>query len=632
MQDNSARSPKGPAYAEWIGATLLFLASYAVLAAVRRNYFNQDDNFSQFGPVILATVRSWFDRGIFPDWNPFQLMGAPVAETGSYALTYPFTYVSVWLATRVWNDPAAWVDVFFLLHALPGFLLTYRLLRKNLNVSEWIAMAASQATVFCGYNLVVGRSWYHVLPFILWTPLLLTTLVRFSEAGSFKWVLTAALAIGFGFHAGNVETWCYLIGFWLTGMGLLAFRQSPALRNTALKAVGLALMIGLGIAAPLLLVKLTFASDVPWTSLFTAGIGRYLPNVLLPYPVAAASFPEGWWADPRGPGKVGELFYAGTVFTICALAGTFYWLRDKQRTLSPSALCLVLGWMAFSLALAKLSFLPFLHLFWIVGGAVFLEERWANWPLAKKTPARFAVGLASILLVGYHLTQSTSARFVYGDVTYPPYPAPIMDLLQQNAGKGVKKYRVDSSTPHYDPYRGFLFALRHNFGTYYGITMLGGQDPVAASTPESRIFSLKLEKDQTTVTQKAGVITQMVYRDARLLMGKIDDPDPMVFALENRDIQFDYEANFTGLTVTNASAAASKKVLLNFLNRARFQAWVDDVVTTIETDEWGRMVIPTPTAWKQIRVRYVPAWGRALLVGLLLVVAGLFLTKKFRTS
>ncbi len=644
MQDNSARSRKGPAYAEWLIGGFLFLASYAVLAALRKNYFNQDDNFTQFGPVILAAARSFFDHGTFPNWNPFQQMGAPVGETGVYALTYPITYLSCWLAINVWNDPAAWADVFFLLHALPGFVLMYRLLRE-LEVSEWIAVAATQAFVFCGYNLVIGRSWYYMLPLILWLPLLATTLVRFSQAASAKWLATASLTIGIGFHSGNAQVWTYLVGFWLVGVGLLIWQQPTAQRIRSLKAVGIALVIALGIAAPLLIVQLKFAAEVHRRAHFHGGIGGFLLAMLLPQPLAPVGFPNGWWPDPQGPGKLGELYYAGTIFTVSALTATLYWLRDRQRKLTTVSLFLILGWLAFWLALGKhgglwtamlyvppfnkfdhpIKYLPFVHFFWIMAGTLFLEHSWASWELPKKTRARFGVGMVSILLMVYHLTQSSSARFVYGDVTYPPYPAPIMDLLQHHAGKGVNKYRVDTTAPRWNPFRGFLHALSHNFGTYYGITMLNGYDPLVADTTETDDFFLKMERDQVNGMKKAGVTTQIVYRDGRVLLGKIDDPEPMVFATENLRVQFPFDASFSGIEVTNPDASTSKKIVVNFLARPRFKAWVDGVNTTIEADDWGRMVIPTPAAWKNISILYSPAWKTSFLWGLLLAAAGLSL-------
>ncbi len=649
MQDNSAASPKKPAYAEWFIGSFLFFASYAILAAIRRNYFNQDDNFTQFGPVILAAARSVFDHGVFPDWNPFQLMGAPLAETGVYALTYPVTYLSAWLAVNVWKDPAAWVDVFFLLHAFPGFLVTMRLLRE-LKVSEWVSIAASQAFVFCGYNLIIGRSWYYMIPMILWLPLLAFTLFRFAQAASSRWIAVASLTVGIGFHSGNAQMWIYLLVFWLLGAALLISRQPREAKLVSLKAVGIALVIGMGIAAPLFIPQFQFASEMHRQSQFNSGIGRSLLALIFPHPIAQVGFPDGWWPDPRGPGKLGQMFYAGTVFTLCALAATFFWLRDKQRTLTTPAVFLILGWLAFWLSLGKsgglwsllgflppfnkfdhpFKFLPFLHFFWIIAGAVFLEQRWAAWEERKKIRARFGVALLSILLVGYHLTQANAARYLYGDVTYPPYPHQILDLLQANAGPGVKKYRVDTMSPRWDPYRGYLLALRHNFATYYGITMLDGYDPLVGATTESHVFSLKMERDQANGMKKAGVATQMVYRDARLLMGKIDNPDPMAFALENTAVQFPYDANFSGLEVTNPQNRSSKKVVLNYLARPRLRAWVDDVKTSVEADDWGRMVIPTPNGWKKIYVVYSPPWEKGFLIGLLLVAVGLGLS--YRTG
>src|SRR5262249_26975847 len=110
-----------------------FVAGFAVLALVgvvlelrQPHYFNQDDNFAQFGPGIIYGCRA-LAGGVFPSWNPQQMLGAPLAELGVYSLTYPPTYLSYFLATYVLRDEWAFMDVFCCLHLAAGYWGTWRL-------------------------------------------------------------------------------------------------------------------------------------------------------------------------------------------------------------------------------------------------------------------------------------------------------------------------------------------------------------------------------------------------------------------------------------------------------------------------------------------------------------------------
>ncbi|HZL87754.1 MAG TPA: hypothetical protein VFB96_05205, partial [Pirellulaceae bacterium] len=78
----------------WLAAGwLLVAANLAWLEFLHPYTFTHDDNLSQFLPVIVHGARSLFDEGVLSTWNPHQFTGYPTASLGTYALTYPLTYL-----------------------------------------------------------------------------------------------------------------------------------------------------------------------------------------------------------------------------------------------------------------------------------------------------------------------------------------------------------------------------------------------------------------------------------------------------------------------------------------------------------------------------------------------------------
>src|SRR5690606_9142694 len=113
-------------------------------------------------------------EGVVFNYNPYQLVGAPTVEVGTYALTYPGTWLAYILA-RLAGDENLTIDIFCMAHLLAGFAATWWAARR------WGAGAAAAAAlavcfVLSGYALVAGRSWYSMTPVFVWLPLALAAL------------------------------------------------------------------------------------------------------------------------------------------------------------------------------------------------------------------------------------------------------------------------------------------------------------------------------------------------------------------------------------------------------------------------------------------------------------------------
>ncbi len=659
-----------------MAATLfLFVCGYLYLRTLGHNYFNQDDNFSQFGPVILQGATSLIEKGVFPNWNPFQFMGAPIAEVGTYALTYPITYLSVAVAKYALNEPEAWADVFFLIHAVPGLLLAFRVLRIA-TVTSALSMAGSLAFIFCGYNLIAGRSWFYMLPLMTSLPIMAWLLLTLEKFSSRRWLWTAALTTGVGFHSGNSQMWFYWVLF--LGMGIL-FRlfTTPQLAAKAVIRRSLsAFLMGLGFAMPLLLPQLIFVAGVKRFPLGLEHIADNLPSLLIPFPFIVGSFPNGIETDDV---RFGQIYYAGTLFTLVAifLTASYYvgWLRKRTLKKDPIiGLFLFLGAAAFILSLGEfgilwrlLSYFPpfslfshpfklivFLHFFWIAAAARYLSS--LHWRQAWVFP------LISLLLTAYHLSQCTEAKYLFTEREYTSLPPQLIEKLKQNAG-GSHYYRIDSNSPLRHKAEGYLFSLPHNFPTAYGIAATWGYDPLVnysaanrplyelwtrarcgdadAQSPPFKIHKLYLCPPGKTFSSEplenllrvTGVSSRITFplNGGEPRVRAIKEFDPIVFSQSDRSKRFAFSLDFSGLTVENSRATQTEPIVVNFLWRKPFTVAADGQKLPIEKDEWGRMVVKPIAPWKTLKFSYRPPWVPAVALGILFFLSGL-LTLRFSVA
>src|SRR6185437_12777121 len=122
-----------------------------MLECLQPFYFTQDDNFSQFLPTILHGCRS-LEAGIFPNYNPFQLLGAPAASVGVYALTYLPTYASHLAARFLLGNEYCTIEVFCWFHLLLGYAAMYWAARMA-GMRPALAACAAVCFALSGYFL-----------------------------------------------------------------------------------------------------------------------------------------------------------------------------------------------------------------------------------------------------------------------------------------------------------------------------------------------------------------------------------------------------------------------------------------------------------------------------------------------
>ena len=177
--------PARPSALTWSWFALglgVFVSGFALLEMAEPFYFAEDDNFTQFlGPVRYGC--EVMDQGGWPDFNPHQLLGVPLAGIAIYGLTYPPLWLACTIASDVLALPGATFDVYAAMHLAAGYGACFALGRRAGLVPP-LAMALVVSFALSGFFLVGGRSWCYMLPVATWLPALLLSAVTLAASAA----------------------------------------------------------------------------------------------------------------------------------------------------------------------------------------------------------------------------------------------------------------------------------------------------------------------------------------------------------------------------------------------------------------------------------------------------------------
>lgn len=475
--------------AGWFAFGLILLgASFAWLEWRDPYFFTQDDNLSQFLPVILQGSESLLSRGQLATYNPHQFAGAPTASIGTYALTYPGTYLSYWIARDLLSAPTATIDVFCILHFIYGYPILFALL-KRIGCGSGVAVAGALAFLLQGFFLINGRSWFYMAPTALWVPVLFLLAERLRQGQASRlWPLGTGLAIGAYFHSGNVQMWIYGMALW--ALFLLIWLLTGRLAWRSLMPIAASLVVGLGVSLPLFVPQFIETSSAK-RIIDGAAIDWTLLGLYFPWPL--------FKAEPAGPALfgalnrqyIGQFMYSGTLFMVAAtlVVGSMIVHRWNRKTWGENAAA-PLAFLAFAGALGQMGLiwfifsklpifskfahpfklLPLLTFLAILSGAAAIERVLRR--SRRRALLETSLCLVVIALLAYHVSLPLPAAFTYG---FKPFPRPLDGL---KPASGAPQQRVIPLAPyrHGGEFYGRMPA--NNLPTVQGLYSILGYDPI----------------------------------------------------------------------------------------------------------------------------------------------------------
>lgn len=518
---DSTVSKKSVFFGALLGAicvTLIFVA----LELKWPFFFNSDDNAVQFLPQMVYGCEALLS-GIFPTLNPHQLLGSPLGSLSTYALLYPLTFISFLISKFLVRDAYALIEVFAFLHLILAYLASYYLLRR-IKIAPWISGLAAISLVFCGYNLIAGRSWYYMLPLLSWTPLLWGMALSFRDnVPSSRWIFSTGLIVAFFFYAGNLQMWLYSMIFF--AILILIFWITSKNKPTRILACLSALLLALSLILPLLLSMIYTLEGLrrPGHDFGHMDLLQSIFAMLIPHPLVDIKHPA-----ELGLGNNYTFFYhTGSLFTLSALFAiatvVIIALFQLSKRKAFARLCKNQFWLLLFVVAADFSrgikgflwnalhsiptfsefswpfkFMPFMNLLVILIGAKFLHSFFYK---HKQPFGKILFFISSLLLLLNVLIHCGTSFYPYGFQTYPALADEMKDTLK--AQDPDYPQRIFAVSPDRSQNEDFMFSMHHNFPTVYGLYAYSGYENL-----------LPNHRDNLSLLQNRGVRHVIFYDNA----------------------------------------------------------------------------------------------------------------------
>ena len=659
----------------WFGVGLLMLAGCLTALEVRQPFFfTQDDNFVVNLPGVLWGCRSLF-KGVLCTFNSCQFLGSPAASMPQSLLVYPPTYFA-FLVARLLGNEYLTVEVFCITHLALGYAAAYWAARQ-VGMRPAMGMAGSLSYVLSGYVLIAGRSWMHVMPAIVFMPLIVVSVARMTRGPvGGRWFAFTALVFGGFIGAGYPQTWVYGMLFFVIALIVSAACGAVPWRR-ALVAIP-ALLAGFGLAMVVLYPQTMEAVRFLGTREVEqgAGIGKGLLAMLLPFPLARAPHPNNWGSAHYE--LMGQFYYSGTVFcAVGLLALVAMCVAGMNRRTVGRNVWLVMALIAFVLALgrqgglwtliAKLpvmekftgpfKMLLYLNLFIMLGAGLIMER------LAMRSYVwRIAIPAVVCGLMVYHCLLPLPSFYSFKERPYPQLPAEMTRVL-----RGVESptpARIIAFAPYMSPADGFVKSLMNDFATVYGYLNVFGYEALVRDTIETTEATKRIMDDPTSALAAYGVrwmvihrlafvpefsanpdqaetegftdgaeVMELLLQHARrvvrlddVMIFELNDPSPMSFAESKPDRPLPIRFDGSGARV-DVSSIEGGPVIVNVIMRHWMTASADGRPVDIASDDWGRVVAEPPVGTKVLRIRYSPPWMAGLAIGFVVIAVALGLAR-----
>ena len=657
-------------------AGLAFLLCILTMLEYRQPFFfSQDDNLAQFLPVMVQGCRSLF-QGVFPTWNPYQLLGAPTTTVGIYSLTYPFTYASYFLSRYILGNEFLTIETYCTSHIIGGYFALYWAARCH-RVRPVVASIAALCAVLSGWSLIAGRSWFYVSPVFVYVPLMIVGVSKLtSGSASWKWVSAMAVVIAFFFHAGNVQFWVY--GMMFLWIALIVIWWCHLIDMPEVLTALAASLLGIALACPLLVPQLLQTRDA--VRLMDPNLGQVDKEwraFLVPGPWVHAYAPANS-IDPDWPSG-GLIVYSGTTFVLLAtlLVPCFIFFRPPRMAIGNNVwfLCgtiALLGLMGRSgviwpvmLHLPLLSkfrlpikFLAFFNIFIVLTGAMILERVLRR--VRRSTQIEWCTVAVTACLLTAACVMPMPSWYPYG---IKPYPGS-KSVLDQIPDAKASENRIMSITFERSPSARHWEELPYNSASIYRVPSLHGYDPLVSLSPRFLKVTDTLENQPLLTLQEYGVeylltpvdfnrpklsgyrtshriesssetpgsviATLMehsapIFADDETSIRHIPDPRPLAFPEIRPAVSLPLRLRGDGFDIDTSSLAEKGRVIANFLWYPEIRGEVDGKSLSVAPDSWQRITVDLPRAAKEVHVRFVPPWWKGFASGGVAAFAGLLI-------
>ncbi len=632
----------------FIEGLLLFIVGIVYIeTCIQPMYFMQDDNFHQFFPVIAQAMKGVFEQGVFPEINPYQMMGIPTTSLGVYALLCPFLYIAYAFATYVLHNVIYTIDVFVIFHLVLAYIFAFWAARK-LHINSLWSMIYALSYSLSGFSLVAVRSWYYMAPITAFAPLFVCALeyIRRNPC-NWKYLWGLGSIVGLLAYSGNIQMLSYICGFYAVAVLLVGWGENWSVKRHITALVPL--VLGGIISLPLTYVTMDVLRKVD----------RFMSFEDTWYVNFQAFFMDTLWLPLQGTVATNQvLLVAGLCGGGCLLAvGLSKWKNTQYcKQMFANNVYLILGVAALVLSFGQqgvlwevLHALPvfnafthpskmviFINLFLLLAGC-----QWIGRVCVNKWLQRGLV-LLSLVLIALHIHQANVAYFTYNTNEYKPIESLLPSHIKQQPVRFASLSMDRSLSPVYS------LTLQNNFATWYGLLSINLYDsfleillpenakilqilpphlPVLTESVRQHMLEYGV-KYVVFSTDPAFVIPNYVYlknnfpkvaqyRDVAVY--DIGNPKPLCYVqdtLHAVPVSF----NTQGAVIDTRNIPTGTTLILNMLYRPYYRLMVNGKQYPVEKDELDRMKFVLPQLASSVHVRYVSPWRKGIGLAVLALV------------
>lgn len=655
---------------DWVGLGCV-AAGLALLEWHEPYYFTQDDVWAAELPGKVLAFRSVW-AGVFPAYCPYlYLGGGPFAAGGTTEITYPPAHLAFAIARHGFGEDFLFAEVSGCLHVAAGYVVT-RILAGRVGLGRLPAVLVALAFVFSGSILIMGRSWSSFVPNAVWLPALMLAVTIWAEGPvGLRWVLGTGATIGAFFQVGFTSNPAFGCGFLVVACYVLV--RAGRVPQRRLRAVLAALLVGGGLAAPVLYQQMQLMQKSTRLGHADGDVISLLPGMFLPYPVVRADHPMGWPLDPATPdidrARMGHFGFFGGLFPVLVVAEVLALAVARPRSGAAwgGRVWLICAGVAFVLCLGRYGVvwtagttlpvvgplfrypfrvLPDLVLFTVLAGGSGLERLLAA--RVNRRAWELVVAVPAFGLLGWHVWNATPAFHKYDCEPYPPLAAELEPAARDAAAGRARLLTVTSFRA-----RGLGYArtLPQNLPLNHDLFTVDGYSPAIHETEFSEKVFADLLRDPAG-TARAYAIRWVVepvggppadpaleHRSAAVAaalrpflevravgdvkVSELPGTSPLGFASGRPSEGLPVNVGVHGIDIDTATVPAGDAVTAAFLWLPQLRAYADGQPVPCEADDRGRLRVRLPGPTSRLAIRYESGWPKGIARGVALVLAGI---------
>jgi len=458
----------------------ILILFFAVLEIRFPYFFLQDDNYSQFYPVISRGLNFLYSEGQLPLYSFIHGNGVPIFESFQYGFLDPILHISYWI-TLITGTPYALFDFYSFIYfaIIIQFLLCFN--RKNNIVSTLLLISL----LFSGHILITLRSWYYICPYLLNLSIILWRAEKIIRSKIYpSKFFPESIWIGFSIYFGNPQFYFYSICIYLSLFVLLGLINKFSIKSLFL-SIGLNILPIAVFASAALLLFLNNPQITARDYFIFEGLNLYSITQIFAPPLKVLL--NGYFEAPT---YHWEYYYLSPIALFGFYLAVFKFtpiLFQKSKIKNESQIDLYLSLIAIcsfffiTPAFYIFKFIPILSkfhkafkLFYIF---LFSTSILGIRSIQKKSPLNHYFVAGSFIYVLYILLFLDKGFYEYNIPSKDPYR--LKNELLGPLGESYAKIYAVAPLRSKDP--NFANSLDLNFGLLHRKSMINGYEPMAES-------------------------------------------------------------------------------------------------------------------------------------------------------